>query len=1466
MPRLSKARFTRLEYNWKKSLVSDEILDFRQMHTLLKMENGGGKSVLTQMMLSAYLTGRKRNFNSRQFSEYFSGPKPTFLLQEWARDGQAGYFCVGQMIRQAQSIREEAGLEERNDNRLDHMVWIAEYKDPADEISLQSLELLEVLPNGRRAFLQYQDARSMLENFARERSSEFRLYNMNNTSQRRAYFERLEQLGIRLSEMSQLREFNQEESGISRFNSTFNTEDKLVRKVLIPAVEERLDADAGAAQNGGHTEIFRQSFTSLLEEKHRNRQNLILVKVLSRLETDLEESHQLSLRRMLEQKQLQARLMDLRLLYEGIAQAEGVFALQQQDLEDFLDICRAELVRIAHQLLSIRFHDNEKQLLQVQSVLESLQADSSKRTEQLQSLEVENKKLKCASVLQAVHKAAREEKTAEEKRKAALLSSEETARRQNAVGAALSILYEQDLQEAETRLQDTLAQKQETQKALTEARKENAASQSRLMALTSQTAVCENRLKAYRKEEEAFLKKNGLVIRHTLSFWEDLEAYHELQSTLQQDLAGQEQENQRLETGLQTSRQKQTQYAEQAQSARLQLKDLEHQMDQARQSQKELERRKELRLKLLAMLGMQEEDLWNEKALDQTFRRSVQSIQDQMASVNRAISDLERKLRQLSTGTSLELSEDILAVMEELGIEVQTGTDLLRTWKMPPTRKEKFISEHPFLPYSLIMEDTQKDALLALLQQRQINTSMPIPILSREALNQEEKLEGSLSFYLRFNSQLIFASTLEKLKQEAREALEAQKKYLSLQQRDLSALENALFSTQQNPVTLKELEDGLKLQEQLEKKKQKTQDTLQEAAILEQKEKKYAEELSALLKKGQRALQKLEQLCARMQELVLSYQEACTVHGSLQKTEEEIIQVQAQKQVLEEKLAGLEQQLEKQNQMTYEQRKTRQDALELAESFRRFASYEPVSGDRLSLEASYDSLQTELNQSQAGEFTRQMEEARREKHRRQKQLQKYLTSYGLQQEVIEPVSWSEDLELENEEQISQLRQDLQALSEQILKSTAEESSLQTTRRSLLEKIQEETGQSKPLEPDQIPAGDLEAARQDLLRENDQSLRELNLLQDRREKFHQAGLRLLDIEGISELEPDEEAEIPDVQNIRLSELEERFSVLRVAWKHQIRALESTGQSLKNQLETLLRRYQKDNEYAEKTLQAILLRIDDVQGMNEEIEQKQRLLHTLLESIQTNLEKLRDKKEEVIQNLYGYLRSLHQQLKTIDMDTTVRIQDTHRKMLEISLPDWDGHDAMYKEKLTQYVEDGLDRLEKDEKEQDSQILALVRPENLYNNIVGISSIRIRLYKVEEFSQSRIDWHQAGKMSGAEGFLCALTVILAVLNYQHKTSADVLSRRKDASLLLLDNPFAYTQSAHIIDTMMKLADNMNTQMVAFTNVDNSAVLNAFDNIYSLRMIPRYDGKNYLNVSAMTAPEIREAESVEVVLQSED
>ena len=123
MSKINAIRLINLNYNNNAIRISDETFRLSGKSTLLSLRNGGGKSVLVQMITAPFVHRRYQNAKDRPFASYFTGNKPTFILVEWKLDGGAGYVLAGMMVRKSQELSEE-----RTDE-LEMVNFIAEYRE-----------------------------------------------------------------------------------------------------------------------------------------------------------------------------------------------------------------------------------------------------------------------------------------------------------------------------------------------------------------------------------------------------------------------------------------------------------------------------------------------------------------------------------------------------------------------------------------------------------------------------------------------------------------------------------------------------------------------------------------------------------------------------------------------------------------------------------------------------------------------------------------------------------------------------------------------------------------------------------------------------------------------------------------------------------------------------------------------------------------------------------------------------------------------------------------------------------------------------------------------------------------------------------------------------------------------------------------------------------------------------------------
>ena len=236
MSKINEVRLIHINYNNNAIRISDECFHFQGESTLLSLRNGGGKSVLVQMMTAPFVHKRYRDAKDRPFDSYFTSNKPSFILVEWALDQGAGYVLTGLMIRRSQETEAEDG------ETLEMIGLISEYREPC----LQDIHHLPVVEKGEKEMVlkNFTACRQMFESWKKDSSVKFFYYDMGNAAQTRQYFDKLMEYQIHYKEWeSIIKKVNLKESGLSDLFADCKDEKGLVEKWFLDAVENKLNRE-----------------------------------------------------------------------------------------------------------------------------------------------------------------------------------------------------------------------------------------------------------------------------------------------------------------------------------------------------------------------------------------------------------------------------------------------------------------------------------------------------------------------------------------------------------------------------------------------------------------------------------------------------------------------------------------------------------------------------------------------------------------------------------------------------------------------------------------------------------------------------------------------------------------------------------------------------------------------------------------------------------------------------------------------------------------------------------------------------------------------------------------------------------------------------------------------------------------------------------------------------------------------
>ena len=228
--------------------------------------------------------------------------------------------------------------------------------------------------------------------------------------------------------------------------------------------------------------------------------------------------------------------------------------------------------------------------------------------------------------------------------------------------------------------------------------------------------------------------------------------------------------------------------------------------------------------------------------------------------------------------------------------------------------------------------------------------------------------------------------------------------------------------------------------------------------------------------------------------------------------------------------------------------------------------------------------------------------------------------------------------------------------------------------------------------------------------------------------------------------------------------------------------------------------------------------------------------LIERLLVDIEMIEKEENKILESILEYIEDIHKNIEKIDDNSSITINNNRIKMLKIYVDSFSENKELYKIKLKDYIETIRDRslkeLEKNNNIEDT-VSNGINTFKLYDEVIGIGNVNIKLYKIEENRQRIISWNEVSKNSGGEGFLSAFVILTSLLSYMRKDESDIFSRKEDGKVIIMDNPFAQTSSVHLLKPLMDIAKKSNTQLICLTGLGGDSIYNRFDNIYVLNLI---------------------------------
>lgn len=227
---------------------------------------------------------------------------------------------------------------------------------------------------------------------------------------------------------------------------------------------------------------------------------------------------------------------------------------------------------------------------------------------------------------------------------------------------------------------------------------------------------------------------------------------------------------------------------------------------------------------------------------------------------------------------------------------------------------------------------------------------------------------------------------------------------------------------------------------------------------------------------------------------------------------------------------------------------------------------------------------------------------------------------------------------------------------------------------------------------------------------------------------------------------------------------------------------------------------------------------------------------LEKLTIDLANIDSEQKNVEEMFLEYIKSVNANIAMIDKNSTINVRGRNIKMLRIQVPDWDSEKEHYRIQLHDFfervVKHGIETIESN-KNLTEYLGNTISTKNLYDDVIGIRNIKIKLYKIEAEKEVPISWAEVSSNSGGEGFLSAFVILTCLLSYMRRDESDLFSTAEEGKVLIMDNPFAQTYSAHLLKPLMEMAKKTNTQLICLSGLGGDSIYNRFDNIYVLKLV---------------------------------
>lgn len=1433
MPQINRIRIINFSYNNNHRNIVDETFDFYQgENALLSLKNGGGKSVLVQLLLQPILP--KSKLMSRRIEDFFKGKKtPAYVLVEWKLEDQGGYLLTGIALSNRETVVRE---QEDANNSIKYFTFTSQYRE-SQPFDLQNIPLSSQ-EGGKILIVDFKEARKLISSKEREAKYAVKVFSDEESKEYKRY---LESYNIFPDEWkSIILKINESEGGVIEIFEKCKTSLQLMNDWILRSVEKVVNKEeddqnkleqmlenlVGDMISNEHFIYEKDLYQAFLDQSQS------FLGELNKLTDSLDEETKLERNLATLYYFLKSEMMEMQ---EEISRQKGVMAESEAEIKkieleerskdyyDVLEKVEGLIESLGVEEASLEKVRNELKVHEYEALLQKAARDF----RQVKSIRV-----KIAGILQDISK---------------VQSGSENKQEIQSLEYSLRLAYEKVLDKLKVKAEAL----DNEMKSVIEAIK---LSEQELSELDSKNSELQNKVGGIRGEIKQFERDERKVTA-------------ELGLSYERNLLG-EIEPSYFERYFLELDEKVINFENEKQNRLQKVEDLKQSSVQAKERVSELqEDRGKRKVDLTLLEGKMNEYDSMESTLAAIFERNQLdfknrfSHQENQLLLNNMILQLEKTvsslqfqihshsetIESLNSGT-LHVSKEFSQWLTHQDIEFETGENYLRNQE--PSIRAALISKNPILPYSfLLYEDDVKR-----LEEMDIDISIQqmVPILSFNQIDQtlvvkdhSVQVNDQLQFLCLYNTRMFNADNLDEYKDELdkelsglNEQMEHYRRELQLVRDDLQLLKR--FTFDQN--------DKYTLENKIKDCKADIEKYNNDILVLDGKLNSYTQEMTDYRLR----IEKIKDLLvseAERKKKAGEFIEANELYiQNLQKlTEYEIEIDRLQKE--KDRFSAEKVEFTKKKEFLIEQRQDIKRKLKDTEDS--YSFYQNVQEAEI-LNEDISVMEERLKRLNR-DIQLNLERLRDDLQAYQMDLlekENSLKSYRLKEEEYADVEFDQEKLSRNEYELAKLLGEEKKLDKAYRKI---ENELSTANGELIFTEREVKKLAElPLDPSQIKLNFDFRREAELVRQR-QARESIRLKNETTRNYEKLTTR---IEGQIDVNTHEVNTHYQVNQ----GVHEDFSELIKSLQTVNRENGILEKNLYKNYSDMKASFSEKNNHIENILHGFDPLLEGARSdkykyyhLGERIIDSNKQLENLIRAYAQRLSNIEKNKNDMVQHSYLHAKQVFDEIQKIAENSSIKLEGKNRPvpMLKIDMEPLSDVTEENLAKMRSYIENCVQIIKndmKDDKKMDEirrKISRYMSTKELLHVLSDLGKLKIFAYKIDINVKNSTykTWEQVMKEnSGGERFVSFFAVIVALMSYTRTSMkyVDDYQRNTDTKVLIMDNPFGPISSEHLLKPLFQIAKKYNTQLICLTDLKQNSILNCFNLIYMIKIRQNVFGTN--------------------------